>query len=159
MTITAVVPAPGGRLSGPILARVSQERGVGVRDLCGESRRDCVVRARQEAYYRLADETQLSLRQIARALGRTDHSTVIHGIRTHAARTGLPLPKVRMQLRYKSRRDMRHKGRGQKLHCTRVLRRAEILEWMSHGFDTATISALLRINEADVWNALDEELR
>lgn len=48
--------------------------------------------ARQEVMYRLANETQATLMAISRALGR-DHTTVLHGIRAHAKRMSLPLPR------------------------------------------------------------------
>ncbi len=54
---------------------------VSLHDLTGPSRKGRFVRPRQAAYYLMSRRTNLSLTQIARALGRTDHSTVISGIK------------------------------------------------------------------------------
>jgi chromosomal replication initiation ATPase DnaA len=42
--------------------------------------------------YRLRTETGLSFPQIGLRLGGRDHSTVIHGVKTHCKRNGLELP-------------------------------------------------------------------
>lgn len=76
-----------------IVEEVAEQHGVVVDDLFGPSRKHPIVFHRMEAMYRIADETPLSLPEIGRKLGGKDHTTVLHGIRSHAARHGLPLPR------------------------------------------------------------------
>lgn len=47
-----------------------------------------LVRARHEAMWLLKKNTMLTLTQIARLLGRSDHTTVLHGIAQHEKRMG-----------------------------------------------------------------------
>lgn len=65
---------------------VCAKHGCCRRDILGPSRLRFLVLARQEGYWRAANETRESLRAIARAFGRTDHKTVLHGIRRYASR-------------------------------------------------------------------------
>lgn len=82
-----------GIVSGPIIAEVSARRGIGIPGLVGPGRQAEVVAARHEIAYRLACETALSLQQIAKAIGRSDHTTALHAIRSFAAAASLPLPR------------------------------------------------------------------
>lgn len=73
-----------------ILAAVACCHGLAVSDLTGPSRRPHVVAARQEAMRRLRAEAwrRFSMPEIGRMLGGRDHTTVLHGLRRHAARFG-----------------------------------------------------------------------
>ncbi len=68
-----------------ILLAVEAETGVVLADLQGRTRRARAVRARQ-IYFALARRlTGRSTPEIGRRTGGRDHSTVLHGIRRHAA--------------------------------------------------------------------------
>lgn len=73
-----------------ILRQVAEKHGLSVSDLKGRSRYRAVVWPRQEAMYELHTRTPLSLSQIARLVGVSDHTTVMHGIRRHAERVAQP---------------------------------------------------------------------
>lgn len=74
-----------------ILVEVGAKHGFMVEDLQGESRKDAVVLARQEAMYRLWTECRwMSYAAVAKALCR-DHSTAIYGVKQYAKRMGLPV--------------------------------------------------------------------
>lgn len=64
--------------------------GVSGSEIVSQSRRKHIVRARQEAMYLIYDNTTLSLPRIGHKLGGRDHTTVLHGCRAHAKRTGAP---------------------------------------------------------------------
>jgi len=68
-----------------ILHRVARKHDVTVSDIRGSSRRPHLVRARQEAAYEIRTQRKLSLPQIATLLGGRDHTTVLYGIKRHAA--------------------------------------------------------------------------
>lgn len=74
-----------------ILAEVARHHGLKVSDLVSHSRPRNITRARQEAYYRIRNETTLSLTTIGNLVDK-DHTSVLHGIRAHAERYGLPIP-------------------------------------------------------------------
>lgn len=80
-------------LAADILAEVARQHGVSVGEIAGSARLLRLIPARQEAMYRLAAETDESLMAIGRLLGGRDHSTVWHGVRAHAARSGAALPR------------------------------------------------------------------
>lgn len=87
----ADLPAEDART---IVREVAKKHGLAPAHLRGISRRAIIVRGRQEAYYRLYTECpDLSMPQIGRYLGGRDHTTVLHGIRAHAALFSLPVPK------------------------------------------------------------------
>lgn len=69
-----------------IVRQVAAEHGLTLEELTGPSSVKPISRARHEAMWRLRQETKLSAMQIARALGRTDHTTALWGIRRHAKR-------------------------------------------------------------------------
>ena len=69
-----------------ILAEVARKHGLDVAEMTGPARDWCTVHARHEASYRLRSETDLSSPAIARLLGVKDHTTVLMGARSHAAR-------------------------------------------------------------------------
>ncbi|SDT96803.1 helix-turn-helix domain-containing protein [Stappia sp. ES.058] len=72
-----------------ILSEVADRHGLTVADLRGRSRGTTIVRARQEAMYRLRAELTLSCPTVAGVINR-DHTTVSHGAHAHADRHGLP---------------------------------------------------------------------
>lgn len=59
----------------------------------GEARPVKFLKARHEALYLVARDTTLSYARIGRLFGDRDHTTVISGIRTHARKNALPLPR------------------------------------------------------------------
>jgi hypothetical protein len=77
---TAIMPAS------KIIFEVAEKHGLTIADLKGEGRKVPVAIARQEAFWRLRTELGLSYPRIGTIFNGRDHSTVIHGIRRHAAR-------------------------------------------------------------------------
>lgn len=65
-----------------ILAAVSKVTGVPLEDIRGPRRLGRIVHARLIAYLALKRHTQLSLPQIGLSVGRRDHTTVLHGVRS-----------------------------------------------------------------------------
>ena len=74
-----------------IKREVADKHGINVRDLEGPSRAIVYSDARQEAMYRIRAETNLSYPRIGQHFGR-DHTTVLHGVKMHAERTGKRYP-------------------------------------------------------------------
>lgn len=60
--------------------------GIEPGDLTGYRRAQGLMVARQECMWRMREETDASLPQIGRALGGRDHTTVLYGLKCHAAR-------------------------------------------------------------------------
>lgn len=83
---------PGWR---QIVNEVAAKHGVSFIDIISERRPRYIVLARQEAMYRLYNETTLSFPDIGRRLGGKDHTTVLHGVTRHCERNGLPHPRRR----------------------------------------------------------------
>lgn len=69
--------------SAEIIAQVAHKHGLRVAEVKGDTRTVPIVAARQEAYWRLREERQLSWAQIGKLLGGKDHTTVLHGYRMH----------------------------------------------------------------------------
>ena len=106
-------PAPRlGRRSGPVVARVAAEHGLTVAEITGPGRGRKVSAARQAAVYALRVETGLSLQQIASAIGRRDHATILYGIHVHCERTGAPRPPGLTSTWYVDRRRERARARA-----------------------------------------------
>ena len=63
-----------------IMREVCDAHGLTMRELRSDNRSRAFSWPRQVAYLRLYDETNLSLPQIARLLGKKDHTTVLYGI-------------------------------------------------------------------------------
>lgn len=63
-----------------IMREVCHAYGLSMRQLRSDNRSPIFSWPRQVAYLRLYDETNLSLPQIARLLGKKDHTTVMYGI-------------------------------------------------------------------------------
>ena len=72
-----------------ILKSVADYHNVTVPEMKGRRRTWSILFARQEAFYVLARGLGLSTPRIGFFFGR-DHTTVLHGIRQHAKRNGLP---------------------------------------------------------------------
>lgn len=70
-----------------ILDEISLLYGFSVAELRGPGRTKEIAHARQHAMYLMAQQKHLSLPQIGRYLGGRDHTTVLHGVRAHKART------------------------------------------------------------------------
>lgn len=75
-----------------IIRQVSDKHGITPKQLVSHARSRFLVKARNEAYYRMRRETILSLPQIGDKFGGRDHTTVLHGIRRHCADANLPIP-------------------------------------------------------------------
>lgn len=69
-----------------ILREVSAKYNVAPESVLGTSRVRARLYARQEMAWRLRQETSFSLQQIGRFIGAADHTTALHGIRSHEAR-------------------------------------------------------------------------
>ncbi len=67
-----------------VIDDVCLKHAIDRRDLLGPRRFRPFVAARNEAAYRLRQETSLSLPQIGRLLGSRDHTTIVHAVRRHA---------------------------------------------------------------------------
>lgn len=76
-----------------IVDEVATKHGVSFLDIISERRPHYIVLARQEAMYRLYNETRMSFPSIGRCLGNKDHSSVRHGVVRHCERNGLPHPR------------------------------------------------------------------
>jgi hypothetical protein len=76
-----------------IIRDTAAKYGVSAADIVGRSReRSVLIPARQEAMYFCAKDTPYGMPEIGKAFNR-DHTTVLHGIRKHCERTGIPLPR------------------------------------------------------------------
>ena len=75
-----------------ILTEIAAKHGLEPDDILSERRGTPIMLARQEAMYLCAQRTTHTYVAIGRALNR-DHSTVINGVRQHAERNNLPLPR------------------------------------------------------------------
>lgn len=69
-----------------IVAEVVAKHHITGAQIMGEGRARNVVTARHEAFWLCTQFTGCSLQQIGRFFGNRDHTTVLHGVRRHAAR-------------------------------------------------------------------------
>jgi hypothetical protein len=69
-----------------IIFQICAKHGMTMAELCSDQRSKRIVLARHEAMYRMSKETTLSTPQIAKRLGKGDHTTVLHGIKQHKRR-------------------------------------------------------------------------
>lgn len=69
-----------------ICEEVARKHGVSIDELRSHRRHKEVIAARHEAMWRCRHETLASLPMIGRALGGRDHTTILNGVRKHAAR-------------------------------------------------------------------------
>lgn len=79
-----VIPISGRRWK-RILAEVAIEHGIPPALILGKQRQRLIMAARHHAMYRMSQETDMSLAEIGRHMGR-DHTTVISGIKAHLRR-------------------------------------------------------------------------
>lgn len=83
-------PAPTRRQQiNATITVVALRHDVPVEDIMVGDRKRPIVNARHEAMYLLRNKFRLSYPRIGAIMGR-DHSTVMHGVRAHAARIGVP---------------------------------------------------------------------
>ena len=75
-----------------IIWLVAKDEGITVPALKGQSRMRDVCAARQRIFWLARALTGLSYPQIGRFLGKRDHTTILHGVRSHAARNGIVEP-------------------------------------------------------------------
>lgn len=75
-----------------IIRETAAKHGLTATDLVGRSRARTIMPARQEAMYLCTHDTPYGLPEIGKTFNR-DHTTVLHGVRMHAERNGLPLPR------------------------------------------------------------------
>jgi chromosomal replication initiation ATPase DnaA len=69
-----------------IATEIARQHGFTFRQMISPRRCQTLALARQHAMWELDRRTSLSLPQIGKLLGGRDHTTVLHGIRAHAAR-------------------------------------------------------------------------
>ncbi len=69
-----------------IIHQAARKHSVTVAEMKGAGRYRNIVRARQEAMYRIRMELGYSFPQIAKMLNRSDHTTVMHGFKAHKKR-------------------------------------------------------------------------
>jgi chromosomal replication initiator protein len=80
--LTVATSGMRSKMGRDIIAEVVEATGVSLKHITGHRRERRFVIARHCAMYRIKQETQLSLPQIARLFGDRHHTTVMHGIKT-----------------------------------------------------------------------------
>ena len=73
-----------------VISAIAEKHGLRPTDLTGPMRFKNYVHARQEAAYVMRTQLRRSYSTIGRALGNRDHTTIVHAVRAHAERNGLP---------------------------------------------------------------------
>lgn len=73
-----------------ILREVAKAHDVTVEMIQSHSHKMKIVKARQEAAYRMKTELLLSLPKIGRVMGKRDHTTILHAIRRYKRSNGIP---------------------------------------------------------------------
>jgi len=81
-----------------IVLSVCAAAGIEFRDIIGHRRQKKYVLPRHEIWWRVYDETGLSMPDIACRFGRSDHTTIKHGIEAHERRMGLGIWEMRAKL-------------------------------------------------------------
>jgi len=72
-----------------VIAEVAERHNMTMAAMLGDSRKRADAWPRQEAMYEVFVQCpHLSFKQIARAMGGRDHSTIITGVKKHCARIG-----------------------------------------------------------------------
>lgn len=69
-----------------VVSKVAAFYGVTVDEMIGPSRKKAIAEIRQEAYHALYETGRYSLPTIGGYFGGRDHTTIMHGIRSHKAR-------------------------------------------------------------------------
>jgi chromosomal replication initiator protein len=96
--IIPIRTGPGTGIVEQIQTAVSREFGVEPAALCGRSREQTPLRARQTAMYLCRELTDLSLPQIGREFGGRDHATVLNAIQRVKLRKEADDPETLRQL-------------------------------------------------------------
>lgn len=74
-----------------ILREVAAKHGLSVKSLLGPCRERVYAWPRQEAMYRVFTECpHVSYPEAGRRMGGRDHTTIIHGVKAHCKREGIP---------------------------------------------------------------------
>jgi len=89
------MPPPFRPTGRQIIQEVAAKHNLRMEHFLSDRRFRHLCDARQEAYYRLIAETGLSYPQVGRLMGGRDHTTILSGLRKHAAKYGLPTDFVR----------------------------------------------------------------
>ena len=88
--------SPGGLSLAPrILAAAAQFYGIGVDAVCTPRRFDFPKRVRHVAMFLMRDLTPASYTEIARRVGRANHTTALHGVREMRRRSMVEAPLAR----------------------------------------------------------------
>jgi len=69
-----------------ILIEVAREKGFTLAEMRSDRKNRKLAAARQKAMWRMKKETSLSFPRIGQLLGGRDHTTILHGVRSHEAR-------------------------------------------------------------------------
>jgi chromosomal replication initiation ATPase DnaA len=72
-----------------IVSEVCAREGLTVADIISPKRKRKFCRPRHEIWWRVYEETDMSMPDIACRFGRSDHTTIKHGIEAHEQRMGL----------------------------------------------------------------------
>lgn len=94
VVIAEALPKDRMAVRAAIFRDVARRYGLAQRDLLDDTRKHNRSHPRQELFYRLRKELGLSLGRIGQICGGRHHTTVLHGIKQHCARFGLPVPAV-----------------------------------------------------------------
>lgn len=90
-----LIRAPRSLFSRPqwklIAKEICAKYKVDFEDVCSEKRHKHLVLIRQEIFYRIRTDLGMSYPEIGKRFNK-DHSTIIHGVRKHAARLRLEFP-------------------------------------------------------------------
>lgn len=87
---------PPRRKATQIIRDICESRNISLSEFLGDSRLIKIVRARQEACFLIAQETDMSLPAIGRFI-KKDHSTVMHAINRYCAILGVEHPRRRQR--------------------------------------------------------------
>jgi chromosomal replication initiation ATPase DnaA len=75
-----------------IKEEVCKKHGVTKEEFDGHARYDKFINARQEAWWRAKQETDLSYTLIGMRSGGKHHTTILHGVQRYAAKHHLAIP-------------------------------------------------------------------
>lgn len=69
-----------------IITEIGEYHGFTHTDMISRRKSIRLSRARQEAYWQCVVETRCSFPEVARAFGKRDHTTIMHGVNRHQIR-------------------------------------------------------------------------
>lgn len=84
--VETMLPSMPRSRSESVIASVCRKHGISKEALLGPLRAKHICAARHEAAFRLIVEVGMSYPAAGRRLGNRDHTTILHSVRTHAAR-------------------------------------------------------------------------